>query len=112
MALDGDNSFSLKPASKEEVESFASQNKRFLPEDAEQVLRGMSPIDQRRVISAGTMSSCRDPTAVIQARVRKAREMEAQIGRGAGAAEGGGKAPSELARAIVKPAARGTISVC
>merc|ERR1719487_2936347 len=31
------------------------------------------------------MSSVRDPAAVIQARVRKAREVEAQIGRGQGA---------------------------
>ncbi|CAK0861355.1 unnamed protein product [Prorocentrum cordatum] len=58
--------------------------------------------NQGHVISAGTMSSCRDPTAVIQARVRKAREMEAQIGRGAGAAEGGGKVALDLGKAIVK----------
>jgi len=76
-------SLTVKPASREELEAFVSQNKRWLPDDAEQVLRGMSAIDQRRVISAGTMSSVRDPSAIIQARVRKAREMEAQVGRGA-----------------------------
>mmetsp|Transcript_35221 Transcript_35221/g.76934 ORF Transcript_35221/g.76934 Transcript_35221/m.76934 type:complete len:512 (+) Transcript_35221:81-1616(+) len=79
----------VKPASKEELESFIQQNKRWLPDEAEAILRAMSPIDQRRVIGAGTMSSVRDPAAVIQARVRKAREMEASIGRGPGAGAGG-----------------------
>eukprot|EP00421_Protoceratium_reticulatum_P009645 CAMPEP_0168373920 /NCGR_PEP_ID=MMETSP0228-20121227/9035_1 /TAXON_ID=133427 /ORGANISM="Protoceratium reticulatum, Strain CCCM 535 (=CCMP 1889)" /LENGTH=774 /DNA_ID=CAMNT_0008386853 /DNA_START=51 /DNA_END=2375 /DNA_ORIENTATION=- len=92
-----------KPATREELEAFVAQNRRWLPDDAEQILRNMSPIDQKRVIGAGTMSSVRDPTAVIQARVRKAREMEAQIGRG------GGIGPSPLLgeeSRISKPATR------
>lgn len=91
-----------KPTSKEELEAFVTQNRKWLPSDVEQTLRSMNPIDQRRVIAAGTMSSVKNPSAVIQARVRKAREMEAQIVRGgpisAGALEGESR--------IVKPATR------
>lgn len=101
---------SIKPATREELEAFIQQNKRWLPDDAEHILRNMSPIDQRRVIGAGTMSSVRDPAAVIQARVRKAREMEAQIGRGASAGAAvssisGGLGPGGETR-ITKPATR------
>lgn len=95
----------IKPATREELEAFIQQNKRWLPDDAEQILRNMSPIDQRRVIGAGTMSSVRDPAAVIQARVRKAREMEAQIGRGAGFGTSSGMAGLGLTESrISKPA--------
>jgi len=86
---------SVKPATQEETEAFIQQNKRWLPDDAEQILRGMSAIDQRRVISAGTMSSVRDPGAVIQARVRKAKDMEVQINRGQGAGDSVPTAGSE-----------------
>mmetsp|Transcript_19259 Transcript_19259/g.41488 ORF Transcript_19259/g.41488 Transcript_19259/m.41488 type:complete len:487 (-) Transcript_19259:17-1477(-) len=75
----------VDPATPEELENFVAQNKRWLLDEAEKILRGMSPLDQKRVISAGTMSSVREPVAVIQARVRKAREVETQIGRGQGA---------------------------
>eukprot|EP00930_Biecheleria_cincta_P054256 TRINITY_DN4024_c0_g4_i1.p1 TRINITY_DN4024_c0_g4~~TRINITY_DN4024_c0_g4_i1.p1 ORF type:complete len:369 (+),score=81.76 TRINITY_DN4024_c0_g4_i1:61-1167(+) len=74
----------VKPASKEELEAFITANKRWLPEDAKQVLRDMTAVDQRRVISAGTMSSVRDPSAVIQARVRKAKELEVSLSRNGG----------------------------
>eukprot|EP00913_Durusdinium_trenchii_P003387 g3135.t1 len=50
----------------------------------------MSGLDQRRVISAGTMSSVQNPIAVIQARVRKAKELEAAVSRS------GGKVPAVL----------------
>lgn len=96
-----------KPASKEELESFISQNKRWLPEDAEKVLRDLPAVDQKRVISAGTMSSVKNPAAVIQARVRKARELEIQLGRPAGAARGAPGAPLDGAfRGLSKPATK------
>ncbi|CAK9074849.1 unnamed protein product [Durusdinium trenchii] len=91
----------VKPASAEELEAFVGQNRRWLPDDAEKVLRGMSGLDQRRVISAGTMSSVQNPIAVIQARVRKAKELEAAVSRS------GGKVPAVLLgleSKLVKPA--------
>eukprot|EP00435_Cladocopium_sp_Y103_P031842 s1613_g8.t1 len=80
----------VKPASAEELDAFLGQNRRWIPDDAEKVLRGMSGLDQRRVISGGTMSSVQNPVAVIQARVRKAKELEAAVSRS------GGKVPAVL----------------
>jgi len=91
----------VKPASKEELDAFVTQNRRWLPEDAEKVLRGMSGFDQRRVICGGTMSSVQNPAAVMQARVRKAKELEAAVSRS------GGKVPAVLLgleSKLVKPA--------
>merc|ERR1712176_1652971 len=39
----------------------------------------MSSLDQKRVLAADTMSGCRDPVAVIQARINKARKLEMQL---------------------------------
>ncbi|CAE7867295.1 nipblb [Symbiodinium microadriaticum] len=39
----------------------------------------MNPHDQKRVISAGTLSGCRDPVAVLQTRAKRAREMEIEF---------------------------------
>lgn len=91
----------VKPASAEELDAFLGQNRRWIPDDAEKVLRGMSGLDQRRVISGGTMSSVQNPVAVIQARVRKARELEAAVSRS------GGKVPAVLLgleSKLIKPA--------
>ncbi|CAJ1362351.1 unnamed protein product [Effrenium voratum] len=74
----------VKPASKEEVEAFIGQNRRWLTDDAEKAFRGMGAADQRRVICAGTMSSVQNPLAVIQARVRKAKDLEAAVSRSGG----------------------------
>lgn len=67
---------SSRGATREDLENFISANKRWIPDDAETMLRSMSAVDQRRVIAAGTMSSVRDPSAVIQTRARKARALE------------------------------------
>lgn len=91
----------VKPASAEELDAFLGQNRRWIPDDAEKVLRGMSGLDQRRVISGGTMSSVQNPVAVIQARVRKAKELEAAVSRS------GGKVPAVLLgleSKLIKPA--------
>lgn len=91
----------VKPASAEELDAFLGQNRRWIPDDAEKVLRGMSGLDQRRVISRGTMSSVQNPVAVIQARVRKAKELEAAVSRS------GGKVPAVLLgleSKLIKPA--------
>ncbi|CAL1138963.1 unnamed protein product [Cladocopium goreaui] len=91
----------VKPASAEELDAFLGQNRRWIPDDAEKVLRGMSGLDQRRVISGGTMSSVQNPVAVIQARVRKATELEAAVSRS------GGKVPAVLLgleSKLIKPA--------
>lgn len=91
----------VKPASAEELDAFLGQNRRWIPYDAEKVLRGMSGLDQRRVISGGTMSSVQNPVAVIQARVRKAKELEAAVSRS------GGKVPAVLLgleSKLIKPA--------
>lgn len=91
----------VKPASAEELDAFLGQNRRWIPDDAEKVLRGMSGLDQRRVISGGTMSSVQNPVAVIQARVRKAKELEAAVSRS------GGKVPAVLMgleSKLIKPA--------
>lgn len=63
-------------ANKDEVEVFIRANLRWLSGEAEDIFRAMNPIDQKRVISAGTMSGCRDPVAVLQTRAKRAREME------------------------------------
>jgi len=68
-----------KPATPEEVEAFIGSNKRWLSEEAEEILKVMNPTDQKRVIAAGTMSGCRDPVAVVQTRAKKAREMEVEF---------------------------------
>lgn len=78
-ALLGLESKLAKPATSEELEAFVKSNDRWLEGEAVELLRAMSPVDQRRVISAGTMSGCRDPVAVIQTRVKKAREMELEL---------------------------------
>lgn len=91
----------VKPASAEELDAFLGQNRRWIPDDAEKVLRGLSGLDQRRVISGGTMSSVQNPVAVIQARVRKATELEAAVSRS------GGKVPAVLLgleSKLIKPA--------
>lgn len=91
----------VKPASAEELDAFLGQNRRWIPDDAEKVLRGLSGLDQRRVISGGTMSSVQNPVAVIQARVRKAKELEAAVSRS------GGKVPAVLLgleSKLIKPA--------
>lgn len=78
-ALLGLESKLVKPATSEELEAFVKSNDRWLAGEALELLRAMSPVDQRRVISAGTMSGCRDPVAVIQTRVKKARDMELEL---------------------------------
>lgn len=69
----------VKPASKEEVEAFIAANKRWMNLEAEELLKVMSPNDQKRVIAAGTLSGCRDPVAVVQTRAKRAREMELEF---------------------------------
>lgn len=91
-----------RAATKEELEAFVTANKRWLPDDVEQTLRAMSAVDQRRVIMAGTMSSVRDPAAVVQARVRKARELEGSIARGGPIPAGGLDGETRLSKPASK----------
>ncbi|CAK9053617.1 unnamed protein product, partial [Durusdinium trenchii] len=70
-------SFKVDPASKDEVEAFIKENNRWIDDAAASELRNMSPEDQRRVISAGTLVSCRDAAGVMRSRVRQAKEKEA-----------------------------------
>ena len=68
-----------KPATSDEIEAFIGGNRRWLSEEAEELLRAMTPVDQKRVLAAGTLSGCRDPVAVVQTRAKKAREMEMEF---------------------------------
>eukprot|EP00416_Gambierdiscus_australes_P046041 CAMPEP_0171108982 /NCGR_PEP_ID=MMETSP0766_2-20121228/70015_1 /TAXON_ID=439317 /ORGANISM="Gambierdiscus australes, Strain CAWD 149" /LENGTH=93 /DNA_ID=CAMNT_0011570619 /DNA_START=146 /DNA_END=425 /DNA_ORIENTATION=- len=54
-------------------EDFIGTDREWLPDEAmaEAMLRAMTPEDQRRVIEGGSMSSCRDPMAVLRSRVRQ-----------------------------------------
>eukprot|EP00435_Cladocopium_sp_Y103_P021591 s581_g5.t1 len=67
----------VDPATKDEVEAFITENNRWIEDAAATEFRNMSPEDQRRVISAGTLVSCRDAAGVMRSRVRQAREKEA-----------------------------------
>eukprot|EP00913_Durusdinium_trenchii_P022973 g21570.t2 len=64
-------SFKVDPASKDEVEAFIKENNRWIDDAAASELRNM------RVISAGTLVSCRDAAGVMRSRVRQAKEKEA-----------------------------------
>ncbi|CAE7442938.1 SLC38A6, partial [Symbiodinium necroappetens] len=68
-----------RPASKDEVEAFIASNRRWMTPESEEILKLMNPHDQKRVISAGTLSGCRDPVAVLQTRAKRAREMEIEF---------------------------------
>ena len=68
-----------RPASKEEVQGFLASNSRWLNPEAEEILKMMNPLDQKRVINGGTLSGCRDPVAVLQTRAKRAREMEVEF---------------------------------
>jgi len=65
----------------DELEAFVAGNRRWMTQEAEDLLRSFGASDQKRVIAAGTMSGCRDPVAVVQTRVKKAREMEQEFER-------------------------------
>jgi len=63
----------------EDVDEFVVENRQWLTEEAEDVLRNMVPKDQASVIREGSMSNCRDPVAIIKSRawqghLRKNRE--------------------------------------
>jgi len=92
----------LKPATPEEAEAFLAQNKRWLPDDAEKVFRNMDPLDQRRVMTQGNLSSVRDPAKVLQSRAKKGKELEDELAAAA-AAQGAAQADDRSNR-VSKPA--------
>jgi len=70
-----------KPASNEELEMFIAANRRWLPGEAEDVLRSFSPVNQKRVITAGSMAGICNPISVLHTRVKKSQELEEEFSR-------------------------------
>lgn len=68
-----------RPATKEEVEAFITANRKWMTPESEEIMKLMNPLDQKRVISGGTLSGCRDSVAVLQTRAKRGREMELEF---------------------------------
>eukprot|EP00442_Polarella_glacialis_P004409 CAMPEP_0115158314 /NCGR_PEP_ID=MMETSP0227-20121206/69518_1 /TAXON_ID=89957 /ORGANISM="Polarella glacialis, Strain CCMP 1383" /LENGTH=293 /DNA_ID=CAMNT_0002569761 /DNA_START=74 /DNA_END=951 /DNA_ORIENTATION=- len=51
-----------------ELDEFIIENRRWLSEEAEDILRAMEGFDQSHVIAEGSMSNCRDPVAIVKSR--------------------------------------------
>jgi len=56
------------PPTQEEIDEFVVENRRWLSDEAEDILRHMDNQDQRHVIAEGSMSNCRDPVAIVKSR--------------------------------------------
>lgn len=52
----------------EDIDNFVIENRQWLSEEAEDVLRKMNAKDQLAVIEEGSMSNCRDPVAIVKSR--------------------------------------------
>lgn len=55
----------------EELDQFVIENRQWLTEEAEEVLRAMTGEDQRHVMNEGSMSNCRDPVGVVKSRAHQ-----------------------------------------
>merc|ERR1712232_595853 len=69
------------PATKEEVENFISANLQWLPLEAQEVMRGFNPIDQKRAMSWGSMAGKYNPVSVLHTRVKEAKEWEKEFAK-------------------------------
>lgn len=58
----------MSEPTQEELDDFIIENRQWLSEEAEGVLRSMNGSDQRNVIEEGSMSNCRDPVAIVKTR--------------------------------------------
>mmetsp|Transcript_77545 Transcript_77545/g.136812 ORF Transcript_77545/g.136812 Transcript_77545/m.136812 type:complete len:700 (-) Transcript_77545:30-2129(-) len=52
----------------QEIDDFVVENRRWLSDEAEDILRAMDGQDQRNVLAEGSMSNCRDPVAIVKSR--------------------------------------------
>lgn len=54
--------------SADEIDEFVVENRRWLSDEAEEILRNMDGADQMHVVAEGSMSNCRDSVAIVKSR--------------------------------------------